>query len=616
MPFIGRLRGRSGTSLIEVLITLGIFVTGMVYVLRMFPSGFLSLRHDENVTVANRLAQSELERLESRAANLPSAICQWGWNGVDHYAALWNADPDDMNDQQLDVDQSWPSGIDMRYFTDVNKFRRVISEATQIPVPVSNSVTAGSIYVLQFSPVLSSGDDPIMVYGGSLRRRWMGAGSIASRLKSYGDYVIDYDESKIYLRSFTGSKLRNFVISYSYWSDSGGILELQPATVWFPVNPATTAEVSQGYVEINIPAPPPMVGNIAGQSGFQGVDRASDSVARAFDDVTLTGWSDDPYEFKLIDPISGVLAFNPMGYEYSEYTARGKTALTANIDYTVMDWHIIREERRIPDNPVSLADMDAKLTLRFIKKSGDTMEGNGSLYTGMAPYYGMPYDVVAVDVETGAMYVNTTSQDVMDARPEIYYLDPDTMLRPAMDVDYRTGTIRFDPNAPVVTVGSTTRVDSLLAGKTFRIFYCAEGDWAIQTYKAYDVFQRSYGTGLDQRQYYFSAGIVYLARSCAGSTVAVDFAYTVNGQPQEIFTSGQVYQVSRDTAGSGSTYINLAQRLMEVYGPTATIDITRITRVYGVSLGVRAVWRESGRGFSGGRWRKVDLQTYLTRPAQ
>lgn len=621
MSLFRRLHSNSGTSLIEVLVTLGIFVTGMVYILRMFPGGFLSIKHSESVTLANRLAQSELERLEGRAANLPSGIVPWCWDGT-QFNIMSTVDPDNMGPQP-DMG-SYPAGYDPYYFSDVNKFRRVIGETTGIPAPSSTNLNGGSVYVLQFSPILAASfdgkinpDDKVNVYGGNLRRRWIAQGASAPKLKTYGEYAIDYDDAMIYVRPFSGTQPRYYLLTYSYWLSDQGSVTLRPATgIRIKVDPVAPSQVNSGNIEIRIPAPGG--GYLNAVQGFEGIDRVSDTFAREFVRIAQSGAWDptDPYEFKLVDPVSGVLAFNPAGYGYEEYTARGKTTLTANIDYTILDWHIIHEERTVPshingtDYTGTPADLDAKLTLRFLKKTDESDSAPGIPYTGLAPNYGMPFDVMAVDVETGDIYVNSPNQ----AYPDYHYFIPGTSpVRRAMEVNYKDGIIRFDPDFAALKQSDAT-AQSPFAGKSFRIYYRAEGDWAIQTYKAYDVMQRSYSPSLDQRQFYLDGSNVYFQKCCAGTTMAVDFAYQVAGNPQEVFASGQVFDVSTSTGAYNLCSLDLTSKLSASYPPGTQFVITRISRVYGVSMGVRVVWRESGRGFTSGRWRKVGLETYLTRP--
>ena len=610
MSFLRRL-DKSGTSLIEVLVTFVVFLVGMVSVLRMFPGGFLSMRHTENATLAHRLAQTEIERWEGKTANLPSGILAWGEvagsPGVN--VVLTDVDPANLEDPLL------PGGY---YFSDANKYRRINSESTRIPVPTAANWNMGSVYVLGFSPIAWSNTtpnpDPIVIYGGEMRRKPFPRNVQNLQLKRYSEYALDYEHALLYLRPFR-NRTRSFIITYSYWLESGTEMLLYPAVgVSVLVPPPSSSELDDGYQIAGIPVPggvPP---------GNWGIDQGSDSLHREFDEIAAADvWNmEDPYEFKVLDPVGGVIAFNPLGYGYEELTARGKEPLTAYIDYTVLDWHIIHEERRLPDTFNSAADQDVKLTLRFIKKAGETMEPDGSTYQGLAsePPYSVtgspliPYDVLAVDVETGDVY---TQQSVTATG------------NPVFTVNYKEGIIRFDPSYVILSPAPRPGEpgSSPFQGKTFRIYYRAEGDWALQAFKAYDVYRRSYTPSLDHRQYYFypSDGRIYFPRCYAGCTVAVDYSYRLDPNDPDRFITGEAYQISDDTAllpgaPAAYCYIDILQKLHEV-NPGIDIDpntfMRRIAKVYGVSVGTRVIWHETGKRLRAGSWRKVDLQTYLTR---
>jgi len=608
-------RGDAGISLVEVLVTIVIFLVGIVAVIRMFPSGFLSLKHSESYTLANRLAQAELERLQGRAANIPSGILSWAWDGAAFNIASLIS-PDDMGEQDHTGITPWPPpGIKLNYLTDVNKFRRIEGERTTIPAPIQTTRwDVASVYVVGFSPMMWHVLNPVRVYGGPMRRRWLPRvyddAAILARLRTAADYAIDYDDGKLYLKVFPGNNTRMYWLSYSYWEGvSTTEMSLKPAKVSILVGPADDTVKARGFFEIDIPAPNPPFPDgtlVKSVSGFESIDNGSDTLARQFRDLTFGGrWSnDDPYEFKVVDRLAGTLGFNPIGYGYEEYTARGKEALTANVDYTVLDWHIIREERRVSDIINSPTDLDAKLTLRFIKESGQSQEPDGSNYAGLAPDSGLRFDVMAVDLDAGEWYTTRADSVVPGTNPQ----------RPAMEVDYKEGIIHFDPGFwKIKTADPGAR--SPFQGKTFKIYYRAEGEWAVQTYKSYDIFRRTYGVGVNNFQYYFQDGLVHFAPCNAGTSVALDYAYMLPKQP-EVFISGQVYEISKDnvfgTGGNQTFYIDLGDKVRQLYGPTAAV--TRISRIYGVSVGVRVVWRESGRlGFAPGGWRKVELQTYLTR---
>ena len=609
MSFPRRL-DRSGTSLIEVLVTFVVFLIGIVSVLRMFPGGFLSMRHTESVTLANRLAQTEIERWEGKTANLPSGILAWGQTGAGVLGALANEDPSNLEDPIA------PGGY---YFSDVNKFRRISSESTVIPVPSSTQWYNGSIYVLAFNPIAYDPADPnnsIVVYGSEMKSIPLPRDLNDLRFGSSSEYAIDHENAELYLKPFAGTD-RYFTITYSYWEDAGaaGIRRIPIVGIRFPVpmlNDGSTYQVVQIPVDELVPPTP-----VSSVPGFNGIDEGSYSLHRKFDNMTgILGqgiWSPaDPYQFKMLDPVSGVIAFNPLGYGYEEMTARGKEPLVAHIDYTVLDWHIIREERKLPDIFRSAADQEVKLTLRFIKKGGETVEQDGSIYAGLAPTVAFPItrDVLAIDVETGVVYDETS-----------VIADPSSPTNGELvfQVNYKEGIIRFDPAFVDIHNNDQTAVSSF-QGKTFRIYYRAEGDWALQAFKAYDVYRRSYTLPdpstdptqyLGYHQYYFDNNRIYFPKCYAGCTVAVDYSYRLSSDGPDAFVTGEAYQISEASRSDPYCWIDLLLNVQRVHGPTA--QISRIAKVYGVSIGTRVIWHETGRRMQAGAWRKVNLQTYLTR---
>ncbi|MGC8864068.1 MAG: hypothetical protein ACP5R5_15025, partial [Armatimonadota bacterium] len=62
---------RKGTSLVEILVVMVVLLVGIMTIIQMFPTGFCVVRAGESQTIATRLAQQELERWKSMAANLP-----------------------------------------------------------------------------------------------------------------------------------------------------------------------------------------------------------------------------------------------------------------------------------------------------------------------------------------------------------------------------------------------------------------------------------------------------------------------------------------------------------------------------------------------------------------
>ena len=132
-------------------------------------------------------------------------------------------------------------------------------------------------------------------------------------------------------------------MSYSYWIvDNSGNKELR-SVVDQPVNPPDGQWAFEWYT-ISAGAP-------SGWTVLE-IDEGSESCARGFTEQVGSGWSaNDPYEFKLADPIIGTIAFNPSGNGAFEYTAFGLRPLQARISYRRYDPRIIREDKVVPDPP-------------------------------------------------------------------------------------------------------------------------------------------------------------------------------------------------------------------------------------------------------------------------
>lgn len=547
------LRKNEGMSLIEILVALIVFAIGILAVVRIFPGGMFTVKQTENATLASRLAQAELERWKSRSENLPLGILALGPDG----SIQDSVDPDD-----LDVLANLPGGTNPYYFTDLNKFRHIESESTTIPVPSPTAWDNGSVYVLAFAPIVWNTTDPansIKVYSGPMRRRFS-----TNMLRSSADYAIDYDEAVIYVNSATYD--RKFYIKYSYWQTGGSTSQLEAV-------PVQLVTIPSGATQASIPGP--TGGDLKSYSGFNGVEQGSDSLRRGFTQIADTqAWSTtDPYEYKVKNAVSGVLAFSPLGYGYDEITTRGRVKLTAYIDYDVLDWHIISEERKVPGFATSSDDSmrSVKLTLRFLKNRSESVEADGTEYKGLEATQ-LAFDLVAVDLDTGAVYT--------DQSPEI------------REIDYKEGIVYFD---------------SSVADHTFRIYYKADLDWGMQVYKSYDKYTEAFnGSALTYSQYYANNNKVYFAECSKNRAVAVDYVARLS-DGTILPVNGEVHTVSDD----GLTYsIDLAKSLDSA--GHAGASVLKVTNVYGVTVGAKVIWRDGGVGFRAGRWKKVDLQTYLT----
>ncbi|MBI2844425.1 MAG: hypothetical protein HYX78_13590 [Armatimonadetes bacterium] len=566
------IRSNRGTSIVEVLVVMVVFLVGILTVVRLFPPGFKSVRHAESMTFASRLAQYEIERWKNNADNLPDGVLPIGLVGgtLQVLNDIYPGPP--INDDNAGV------------------FRRIIGETARIPFGGwSTRPESGSIYILSFSPIdVMTPGSILAVRGGDLSRRIVDSDNMIGQppwdwLRPY-QYAIDYDASKI---SFSSSEsYRVFYLACSWWEYAGkGEPELRTAT---DIRAEIPVAKSHRWLTIGVRPNDDILIPVSPGATFIGLDRYSDTVSRGFAELQPQDrWSSDPYEYKLIDSVLGIISFNPLGYTQTEF---GRS-LEARIDYDILDSEIIREDRRVPVRDGSPSPTDPyriNLTLNRLKETNETINPDGTVYAGVNSY--VPVDLLAIDLETCRQ------------------IDPGLIT-----LNYKDGVVELNPDAyglirllarPNSTRDSIAQV--MPAGRNIRFFYKAEGDWSTQFHKIYSVFERSDSGALDYRTYTIDPNnqtrLVFAACN-ANQVVSVNYEYidSVGRTKKVVGESHRTSDVLVKGGGVDRTYIDLKVK------PEENETITRIFSVTGASAVARVIWRDSDR------WRYVDLDTALVR---
>src|SRR4051812_24191429 len=65
---------RSGTSLVEILVVIVVFLVGILAIVQVFPGGFRVLSTTQKNTIATALGRAMIETLKNNADQLPEAI--------------------------------------------------------------------------------------------------------------------------------------------------------------------------------------------------------------------------------------------------------------------------------------------------------------------------------------------------------------------------------------------------------------------------------------------------------------------------------------------------------------------------------------------------------------
>jgi len=621
-PIRHRLHRGRGISLIEVLVVLVLLLIGIFSVVRLFPGGFLVNKQTEEATYAGRLARQQLDFYTQLSLNLMDAIVPvTPVPGGSGYAFQIDSGslPDDLGPGQPNA-----LGVDPYYYSDLNKTRRVLGEHVRIPSPSATSYGQGSVYMLSVGPVYNvpwlGGTESIFVSGAPMTRRVDDVSDPDPGVFSPQQYAIDYDAFSVAFRQSPFA--RQFLLTYSYYDANNQVQTIVDEVI-------NVAAGFRGWIATT--------GN-----GGRPLAPDSDVVARKFRLLNLPDlWSqqqatpyDDPYEFKILSQNEGafanvgVLLFNPFGYNHTEFTPSGPQPLTARIDYDVLDWHIIREDRTIPSN----APYNVKLSLKGIKRvtkaaRGDLPSQEGDYEQDQTEYLGIFRDtsVPAVQRQDVLIYNVATGTVV----PEIDATSNTHNYR----VSYKEGIVTFNENAVLAN-----RVN---ASGNYRFFYKVLGDWGMAIQKASHRYRRREVPNVGLSEFYtpvVPADVgdhtrMYFPLMDAGKTVSIrevwfrDVATNVPRKESNVaFRINANPRLFETLNGQAVTWIDLESKFGDgtpnnddIAWDTTTVGQPAVG-VQGVSFRSRVIWTSGGTidEVAGGqvartRWRKVDLDSFLTR---
>ncbi|MCX6345617.1 MAG: hypothetical protein NT018_11190 [Armatimonadetes bacterium] len=559
-------KGKRGTSLVEILVVMVVLLIGIMTLIQMFPTGFRIVKAGESQTIATRLAQQELECWKTMSANLPDSIVAINEAGVvmsDENPNLpfkgWYAATEQVNGQDVTV---------YRRGNALN-FRQINGEFTLMPALCVFGGQRTSRYALAFGPIEANGID---VKGRDLTRVAINSVSKAGQYKV--DYALNGSTFKIFFPSDRAAK-RFYYVSYSFWAVAGtGSPELFNVSDQIVGLPNGSWSAAWYDVAVNVPT------NYAVIS----IEQESDSIARGFYQNT-GGFTTDPYEFKLADPIVGIIDFNTYAQGEYESTPLGLAPLAARINYKIYDPRIIHEDKVMPQPPANEHDIPVKMSLRFILNLNDPTDNpNEDTYKGLLPSF--QYPVYVIDLATGLQV----------RLPATYLVD----IKQGGRLDYKTGIIKVPEVADLGDVsGGVVQKNVPMVGRNLRFFYRAEGDWTVQCQKACTSYTKtSDPTNIKYNRYFMQApNRLLFALSQGEQTVVVDFSYGDPNGGSEHRMPAKAYQIQMDIP-SHRGFVDL---------PVPTGQVIKRISVVGISFRARVLWRD------GKVWRKVDLDTTLTK---
>ena len=640
----------SGTSLVELLVVIVIFLVGILAIAQIFPGGFRILNQTRAMAAGASLARDEMDRLKSRPDQLAEQIIPviYTFSGSTlTIAADPSHNPSDLGPQGVGLaddgqllDASNRALGPWQYLTGANRVRRVISESRVVPAPQNVGVSGlgefGGLMSLQFAPIVynSTFSNLVDVYGNNMEKRLSAPFGRGADYVYYIENADDNDPTLWVMRSPVRN--RSYRLQMTVYYTSGGNTfsrDLTDQVIPVPSDPAG------GYVAFSISS----LASAGGGETFAGVDVDSIQVARRFErtDLTTPFSSGEPYEYKMLNPELGLLLFNPAGYQYME-RRRGRTLpLVARVNYDVYDWRIIRQEFRVPN--VSTPTMKLSIgTLAIKGRPG----ADGRTYDGMNvpvdPSVGTTNpDFILLDLDTGGLFLYDQNAAV----------DP---TKSSFSVDKSVGLITFqdfDSNAsngvqgrlaiPTATGYIVQTVD--MAGRAVRALYQGRDEWSVQVLKAAATYRGVYGlpsqgqfyVGGSNAAYGFSAlssaeGItrIYFPKMDVNQKVTIgELWYRTSGGQTRVIRSQDYVIEGRpvDTALGGLPYIDITTVDSDAVG----FDFSRgypVKYVLGASIIVRTMYNGGFFGLTtdpvtnmerlnqwGQGWKRQSTETFLQR---
>ncbi len=660
-----------GTTLIEILVVIVVFLVGILAVIQIFPKGFQLLLLNRNKMISQALARDYVESLKLRPDQLPEQIVS-AYYSNGNLVINSGKDPSDLgtiasfiNSNGFASDGSGNALGNWAYFTGSNVFRRVIGEGRRVPAPRAVGTSSqffGGLMVLQFGPISyqpQNGATPsnLSVYGNDLEQ-FVGLPNVQAQRTDYQYFVINPTNSAIAIEFPSGNLQQDtynrvYRVSFSAYvsNGSGGVFkrdytELAPVSI-----PPQNPDIS-GQAPLSAAIP------LAGVNGLVtdpvvSVDLNTLRVQRFFVQLPKSGQAFsavDPYQYKLLNENIGVLLFNPIGNGvFISREGHDREPLTARVNYDVYDWRILHDDFRVDigvlPGEVSSANPQAvfaqhKLPVGGLKVAGnagpdglpntpiptlETARGDGTTDTSGAN--GPKADnFVLMDLDTGGIYCE---------------VNPSNPSQNLISIDKSSGVVTFydldnDPTngiTGVILLPDGTTVNVQMDNRAVRALYMVNQEFSVQVLKSAAQYSvATTPTNLSVGQFYIGG-----TQTGLGSATRIYFPNSDNGRK---VTIGEVTYVD----GSGVTHDLMGQDFLVTGGNDATValpfvDLTSVDpsaqsisfangfgarNVKGASVTVRVLWNPTNFFLTGNSpqnlsslnrwgqaWRKSTNETFL-----
>lgn len=606
-----------GATLIEVLVVIVIFLVGILGVAQIFPRGLGILQSTKDTSVATELGKSEMERVKARGAQLAEAIAPAIFDTVTGTYLLRLDTPAKelvppgasiAADGTLSINGT-PLGNWQR-FVGSNINRKVMGEGSPLPPPrvltTSSGPAFGSVLTLTFGPIIASLDsgtgltNGISVYGNDLNRQYLDddMGGPPRRFADYTAYITEGTE--IYLPQ-SATRPRHYRIIATYTATDGSSQTVVVPDVVVP-NSATP-----GLWLYNIVAAAPnaqylQFDTVRVQRLFEQLPTAAGFISQAAIGSSTSVLDDAAYQFVVVDRNIGILLFNPAAYNYKELRGRGRTPLTARVDYDVFDWRILREDFRIP---AEASRAEHRLAIQQVKvRNNMDVDGNRYLGIGITPLGVTSPDLVILDTDTGAVVGDD-----------------------AYKVDKSLGRIMFNSYAATLYYpdGATEAVTDI-RGRSLRALYMGLKGISVQVIKPAANYIPISSSTLGYQQCYIGGTDlaangevqnIYFPLSDVGKRVIVGEIWYDSPSGRK-HLEDQEFEIRAPRGALNLAFIDIREKDSTATNIVnfATTGLQPVKRVRGASVAVRVLWNPASVKFgtdAAANMRKLDEYLRNTR---
>jgi type II secretory pathway pseudopilin PulG len=629
--FYSRRRRFSGTTLVEILVVIVVFLVGILAIAQIFPGGLKILARTRNSSMALALARSQIEAYKARPDLLPEQILPISYvNNLGVYTPVDDSTrlPNEYAPPSTAVEQdgtATDAGRPWQLVSGANAVRRIIGETHTIPAPRllspnASVVTApfGSLVTLELGPmdhnagvpvVDTSGNSRLQVYGRDMYRREIRGATDLQGIRDYefGTNALESAAAQIVFPARFDGRYR---VSATFYVDVAGTTvrrHVNSAIVNIVTNPAT-------YVSVPFSTIPGVLN--PGES-LIGVEANSLRVAQLYTQIALTDAFDitRPYTYKVINARIGQLLFNRALFgKYEERAGAKRQSVVARIDYDVRDWRILHEDFRVTQSfPAGLSKV-IKLAIPSLKTNSvngadaQTAPSHAQVIGGQDRPNASMEDVFIVN-NTQVANANTVVADnflVVDIETGGQLVEQNAG-RPTFQINKNTGNLTlFDVDSDDTTGltqivalhdGTTQQVN--VTGRTLRVYYMGKDEWAVQTTRNPARYNLTYGLP-GAGQFYVGGtdatlgGLqtrIYFPRMDANRRVSIGrIRYIAGGVERTLLGSDfQVRFNSGDTITSTLPSIDIRDvdptaTAIEAQSPSAASTAFSVDDVRGVSM--------------------------------